>query len=205
MNKTQTLAAKIEALANKLRQTNAEQLNAEWLAGVEATLADWSTALSQSSAPHTAAPPQTLTRNGLIRIWCDGSCNPNPGPGGWGAIIEHNGQRHEISGAARIATNNTMEMSAALEALAQTPAGAQVVVATDSQYVVLGMSRWLQGWKKKGWRKADGQPVLNKDLWMRLDALAQERHVRWEWVQGHVGHPENERCDELANLARKNG
>jgi len=139
----------------------------------------------------------------LIRVWCDGSCSPNPGPGGWGAIIEQNGARREISGAAPNATNNIMEMTAALEALKQTPPGAQVEVTTDSQYLVKGMTQWLAGWKRKNWRKADGQPVMNQTVWMALDEAARARQVTWVWVEGHNGHPENERCDELANQARR--
>ncbi|MDH4225884.1 MAG: ribonuclease HI, partial [Deltaproteobacteria bacterium] len=139
-----------------------------------------------------------------LHIWCDGSCSPNPGPGGWGAIIQSRGERREISGYAQAATNNTMELTAAIEALALTPPGAKVVLTTDSRYVADGISKWIKGWKKKGWRKADGEPVLNQEFWQKLDGLASARTIRWEWVRGHNGHPENERCDALANQARIN-
>ncbi|HKI97699.1 MAG TPA: ribonuclease HI [bacterium] len=138
-----------------------------------------------------------------MQVWCDGSCAPNPGPGGWGAIMEQDGRRVELSGASPQSTNNIMEMTAAIEALTRTPEGARVHVTTDSRYVMDGITRWLPGWKRKGWRKADGKPVLNQGLWQALDALVKVRHVRWAWVEGHTGHPENERCDELANAARR--
>jgi|SRR5579863_3189531 len=138
-----------------------------------------------------------------IRIWSDGSCSPNPGPGGWGAIVERDGQRTELLGGAPGTTNNIMEMTAAIEALKHTPAGANVIVTTDSQYLQLGITQWIAGWKRKGWRKADGKPVLNQDQWRALDELVRERHVSWEWVRGHTGHPENERCDELARQGRE--
>lgn len=138
-----------------------------------------------------------------ITIWCDGSCSPNPGPGGWGAIIEQDGKRMELSGAHPDCTNNIMEMTAAMEALKRTPQGARIRVVTDSQYVVNGITRWLAGWKRKDWRKSDGEPVLNLALWQELDELNARRTVAWEWVRGHQGHPENERSDQLANQARE--
>jgi ribonuclease HI len=140
---------------------------------------------------------------GLIRVWCDGSCAPNPGPGGWGAIVEQDGRRRELSGAAPQSTNNIMELTAAIEALRTTPPGARVHVVTDSRYLMDGITRWLPGWKRKGWRKADGKPVLNQPQWQALEAVVRERQVRWEWVESHTGHPENERCDTLANAARR--
>lgn len=136
-------------------------------------------------------------------VWADGSCAPNPGPGGWGAIVEHRGAREELSGAAPHSTNNIMELTAAIEGLRRTPPGATVRLTTDSQYVKNGITKWIHGWKRKNWRKADGQPVLNKHLWQALDALCAVRDVSWFWVRGHNGHPENERCDALANAARK--
>ena len=141
---------------------------------------------------------------GSIRIWCDGSCSPNPGAGGWGAIVERNGVREELSGSAPESTNNIMEMTAAIEALGATPEGAVVTVTTDSQYVKNGITKWIHAWKRKGWRKADGGAVLNQQLWRKLDALASARRVEWAWIRGHSGHPENERCDELAVQARLN-
>lgn len=139
---------------------------------------------------------------GPIRIWSDGSCSPNPGPGGWGAIIDRAGEREELSGNAPASTNNLMEMTAAIEALRHTPPGSEVVLTTDSMYVKDGISKWIHAWKRKGWRKADGKPVLNQEQWRALDALVSERKVEWKWVRGHDGHPENERCDQLANEAR---
>ena len=138
-----------------------------------------------------------------IRIWCDGSCAPNPGAGGWGTIVEAHGDRLELSGASPKSTNNIMEMTAAIEGLKQTSPGSRVHITTDSQYVKNGITQWIKGWKRRGWRKADGEPVLNKELWQALDVLTAERNVKWAWVRGHTGHPENERCDELANQARK--
>ena len=141
--------------------------------------------------------------DGQARIWCDGSCSPNPGPGGWGAVIDRNGEREEISGASRDSTNNIMELTAAIEALKRIPAGSPAVVATDSRYVVDGITKWIAAWKRKGWRKADGKPVLNQEYWVALDALARERKLRWQWVEGHAGDPGNERADALANAARE--
>jgi ribonuclease HI len=149
-------------------------------------------------AKRKAAPPSSP-----VRVWSDGSCAPNPGPGGWAAIIERDGRREEISGAAPRGTNNIMEMTAALEGLRRAPPGAQVTVITDSEYVVKGMTQWLPGWKRKGWRTSTNGAVKNRELWEALDRLASERSVRWEWVAGHAGHPENERCDRLANAARE--
>jgi ribonuclease HI len=128
---------------------------------------------------------------------------PNPGPGGWAAIIELNGAREEISGAAPASTNNIMEMTAAIEALRRLPPGTAVTVTTDSEYLVKGMTQWLPGWKRNRWRTSTKEAVKNQDLWQALDRLASERRVRWEWVAGHAGHPENERCDRLANAARE--
>ena len=110
--------------------------------------------------------------------------------------------REELSGGAPESTNNIMEMTAAIEALRRTPEGAVVRITTDSQYVKNGITEWIDGWKRKGWRKADGGAVLNQQLWRELDALASARRVEWAWVKGHSGHPENERCDVLANEAR---
>lgn len=137
-----------------------------------------------------------------IYIWCDGSCAPNPGLGGWGAIVEQDGRRVELSGAHPDCTNNIMEMTAAIRALEQTPEGADVFITTDSRYVMDGITKWIAGWKRKGWIKSDKKPVLNQSLWMELDKLNAKRKVTWDWVRGHSGHPENERCDELANQAR---
>jgi ribonuclease HI len=153
----------------------------------------------------TVVPAETLTLRPdvPIRIWCDGSCAPNPGPGGWGAIVERDGRRLEFSGASARSTNNIMEMTAAIEALKRTPAGSSVHITTDSRYLMDGITRWLPGWKRKNWRKADGHPVLNRSFWQSLDTLLAQRRATWSWVPGHSGHPENERCDRLANEARR--
>lgn len=141
--------------------------------------------------------------DGSIHIWCDGSCAPNPGPGGWGAIVEQGGRREELSGAHPDCTNNIMEMTAAIRALEHTPEGADIFITTDSRYVMDGITKWIAGWKRRGWLKSDKKPVLNQGLWMELDKLNAKRKVTWDWVRGHSGQPENERCDELANQARR--
>lgn len=169
-------------------------------------------ALAEAAAQCEAAPPpgsaapgagERGAEAGVVRIWSDGSCAPNPGPGGWAAIIDRDGQREEVSGAAAQSTNNIMEMTAAIEALRHTWPGERIHVATDSRYLMDGITRWLPGWKRRDWRKADGGAVLNRELWMELDALASRRRLTWEWVAGHTGHPENERADRLANAARE--
>jgi len=137
-----------------------------------------------------------------VTIFTDGACLGNPGPGGWGAIVRADaGVEREISGYEPATTNNRMELRAAVEALRTLEDGAEVDLTTDSQYVRTGMSEWLARWKRNGWRTADRKPVKNVDLWQELDALAQRHRVRWHWVRGHDGHPENERCDVLANEA----
>jgi ribonuclease HI len=152
--------------------------------------------------PKPAPNPATVSGAGPIQIWSDGSCAPNPGPGGWGAIVEAGGQRQELSGAESASTNNIMEMTAAIEALRHTPEGSQVRVTTDSQYLKNGITQWIRGWKRNGWKTASKSPVKNQDLWRELDRLVGVRSVTWHWVAGHSGHAENDRCDELANAAR---
>ena len=132
-------------------------------------------------------------------IFTDGACLGNPGPGGYAAVITIAGQEQVIVGCDRSTTNNKMEMTAAIKALEAVPQGLLIVILSDSQYVVKGATEWLRGWKAKGWRKADGKPVLNQDLWMQMDALIASRTITWKWVKGHAGHPENERVDRLAN------
>lgn len=141
--------------------------------------------------------------NQPIQIWSDGACQGNPGPGGWGTIIEISGQRFELSGASAKTTNNIMELTGALEGIKKTPEGCSILLTSDSQYLVKGMSEWIHGWKKKNWKKADGKPVLNKELWQELDQESAKRTIQWNWIKGHAGHPENERCDELARNAIK--
>ncbi|MCC7252211.1 ribonuclease HI [Hyphomicrobium sp.] len=133
-----------------------------------------------------------------IEIYTDGACSGNPGPGGWGAILIWNDHRKEIKGGEALTTNNRMELMAAISALEALKFGVEADVYTDSAYVRNGISTWIHGWKRNGWRTADKKPVKNAELWQRLEqALAQHR-VTWHWVKGHAGHPENERADELA-------
>ncbi len=138
-----------------------------------------------------------------VEIFTDGACSGNPGPGGWGAVLRHNGATKEISGGEKQTTNNRMELMAAIAALEALTQPCEVILTTDSKYVMDGITKWIWGWKKNSWKKADKKPVLNADLWMRLDAITSQHKVKWEWVKGHAGHPENERCDELARTAIK--
>lgn len=136
-----------------------------------------------------------------IEIYTDGACKGNPGPGGWGAILRHNGKERTIKGAEAHTTNNRMEMTAAIMALEALTRHCQVDLYTDSQYLRQGMTEWLAQWKKRGWRNSKKEPVKNADLWQQLDELAQRHQIRWHWVRGHSGHPENEQADALANEA----
>lgn len=140
------------------------------------------------------ARPDDLT----VEIFCDGACSGNPGPGGYGAILRYGGRVKELSGGVRDTTNNRMEMTAAIEALRQLKRPCRVVITTDSQYLVKGMTEWIEGWQRKGWRNSKREPVVNKDLWELLLALTKPHTVQWNWVRGHDGHVENERCDQLA-------
>ncbi|WP_114945250.1 ribonuclease HI [Microvirga calopogonii] len=132
-------------------------------------------------------------------IFTDGACLGNPGPGGYAAVVTIAGEEQVIVGRDRSTTNNKMEMTAAIKALEAVPQDLPIVIHSDSQYVIKGATEWLRGWKAKGWRKADGKPVLNQDLWMQMDAVMVGRKITWKWVKGHAGHPENERVDRLAN------
>jgi len=134
----------------------------------------------------------------IVEIFCDGACSGNPGPGGFGAILRYGGRVKELSGGARDTTNNRMEMTAAIEALRQLKRPCQVSITTDSQYLVKGMTEWIAGWQRKGWRNSKKEPVVNKDLWELLLTLTKPHSVQWKWVRGHDGHIENERCDQLA-------
>ena len=137
----------------------------------------------------------------MIEVFTDGACLGNPGPGGWGVLIVDNGARRELNGGEAETTNNRMEMMAAIRALEETAGATAITLVTDSQYVKNGITSWIKGWKKNGWKNASKQPVKNRDLWERLDALTQNRAVEWKWVKGHSGHPENDRVDELAREA----
>ena len=135
-----------------------------------------------------------------VLIYTDGACRGNPGPGGWGAVLISGGHRKEISGGDLATTNNRMELMAAIQALETLKKPCKVELHTDSQYVKNGVTTWIHGWKKRGWKTADKSPVKNEDLWKRID-LARSRHeVDWRWVKGHAGHVHNERADELARL-----
>jgi ribonuclease HI len=137
-----------------------------------------------------------------VVIYTDGACKGNPGPGGWGALLRAaDGAEKELCGGEAQTTNNRMEMMAVIEALSALKRPCHVVLHVDSQYVLKGMTEWLQGWKAKGWRTAAKQPVKNVDLWQRLDALVHqsEHRIEWQWVKGHAGDPGNERADALAN------
>jgi ribonuclease HI len=136
-----------------------------------------------------------------IVIHTDGACSGNPGPGGWGAILHWNGHEKELSGAEAETTNNRMELMAAIAALEALKRRSTVRLVTDSTYVRDGVTKWIHGWKRNGWKTAAKKPVKNEDLWKRLDAIASKHDVRWEWVKGHAGHPENERADQLARDA----
>ena len=143
----------------------------------------------------------------LVEIFTDGACSGNPGPGGGGARLRMNGREKELFGYAPETTNNRMEMMAVIEALKALKRPVSARVYTDSQYVQKGMTEWLSGWKRRGWRTASKEPVKNEDLWRQLDQLAQQHQVEWHWVRGHAGHAENERVDALARqgIALKRG
>ena len=134
-----------------------------------------------------------------VKIYSDGACSGNPGPGGWGTILEYNGIKKELSGGEKQTTNNRMELTAVIEGLKALKEKCRVTVITDSQYVSNGINLgWAQGWKNNGWRKKDKKPALNPELWDELLNLISKHEVSIEWIKGHAGHPENERCDELA-------
>ena len=138
-----------------------------------------------------------------VIIHTDGACSGNPGPGGWGAILEWSGHERELSGAEAETTNNRMELTAAIVALETLKRPCRVRLVTDSTYVRDGVTKWIHGWKKNGWKTAAKKPVKNEDLWKRLDEATGRHSVEWEWVKGHAGHPGNERADALAREAIK--
>ena len=134
----------------------------------------------------------------MIEIFTDGACSGNPGPGGWGAILRKAATEKELFGGEILTTNNRMEMMAVIEALRALKGPVEAKVHTDSQYVQKGISEWIHGWKRRGWKTAGKEPVKNEDLWRELDRLAAQHKIEWIWVKGHAGHPENERADVLA-------
>ena len=134
-----------------------------------------------------------------IVIYTDGACKGNPGPGGWGAVLRSGSHEKQIHGGEKLTTNNRMEISAVIFALRSLKQRSTVELWTDSQYVQKGVTEWLEGWKKRGWRTASKDPVKNADLWQELDALLPDHDISWHWVRGHNGHPGNELADQLAN------
>jgi ribonuclease HI len=133
-----------------------------------------------------------------VIIHTDGACSGNPGPGGWGVVMDWNGTRKELRGGEALTTNNRMELMAAIEALNALTRACKVEMHVDSVYVKDGISKWIHGWKKNGWKTADKKPVKNVELWQALDEAIKRHEISWHWVKGHVGHSENERADELA-------
>lgn len=139
-----------------------------------------------------------------VTIFTDGSCLGNPGAGGYAAVLIYKQHRKELSGGFRLTTNNRMELLAAITALESLKSPCDIELTTDSQYVRLGITQWLAGWKRNKWLTSQKKPVKNQDLWLRLDQASQQHTINWHWVKGHSGHPENERCDVLARLAAEN-
>ena len=133
-----------------------------------------------------------------VEVFTDGACSGNPGPGGWGAILRYGETQKELYGGLKLTTNNQMELMAAIEALSALKQPCSVILTTDSVYVRDGITKWISGWKRNGWRTADKKPVKNLELWQALDAARLPHEVDWRWVKGHAGHAENERADELA-------
>lgn len=138
-----------------------------------------------------------------VEVFTDGACRGNPGPGGWAAILRYGGIEKELSGVEPMTTNNRMEMIAAIMALEALKRPSTVRLSTDSRYLKDGITRWIHGWKRNGWKTADKKPVKNTDLWQRLETALERHRVRFDWVRGHAGHPENERADALARRAIK--
>ncbi len=140
-----------------------------------------------------------------IQLITDGACLGNPGPGGWACILRYNSHAKELSGAVPQTTNNRMEITAAIEGLKLLKEPCDVEVVTDSEYLKNGITKWIQGWKRNGWRTAAKKPVLNQDLWVELDELTRGHTIEWTWTKGHADHPDNNRCDELATRAAREG
>jgi len=143
-------------------------------------------------------PPDLAPGSSSVEIFTDGACKGNPGPGGWGAIIRSGAREKELSGGEPLTTNNRMELMAAIRALQALKRPCEIVLHTDSIYVRDGITKWVHGWRRNGWKTADRKPVKNADLWQELVDAAAPHRVTWQWVRGHAGHPENERADRLA-------
>lgn len=137
----------------------------------------------------------------MIYIYTDGACKGNPGPGGWGALLKYNEHEKEINGFSLETTNNIMELTAVIEALSIIKKKSEITIITDSNYVKDGITKWIDNWKKKGWKTANKKPVKNKNLWEKLDKLTNNHNITWKWVRGHTGNPGNEKADALANEA----
>lgn len=137
--------------------------------------------------------------NDKVNIFTDGACRGNPGPGGWGVLLQYGDTEKELWGGEQETTNNRMEMTAAIKGLKALTKPCQIIMYTDSQYLLRGITEWMPGWKKRGWTTASKKPVKNDDLWKNLDLLIQNHDIEWKWVRGHSGHPGNERADQLAN------
>ncbi len=159
------------------------------------------TGAAQNGAAQNGAAQNEEVENGEVEIFTDGACSGNPGPGGWGAILRYRGVEKELSGSEPATTNNRMELMAAIAGLEALKRPCHVRLYSDSQYLRDGITKWIHGWKQRGWRTADKKPVKNVDLWQRLEAAAEPHQVDWVWVRGHAGHPENERADALARAA----
>ena len=159
------------------------------------------TLFDENEVSTSQAAASDIQNDGTVRIWCDGACSGNPGPGGWGAIVEINGERRELSGGKPRTTNNQMELQGVIAALQSLPDGTRVEIVSDSEYVCKGVTSWMKGWIKNGWKNAAKQPVKNQELWKELNELLQTHPHKISWVRGHAGHAENERCDELARAA----
>ena len=157
-------------------------------------------AKAAAKKPKEEAAPKEKTKS-RVEIFTDGACSGNPGPGGWGAVLRYGETEKELSGGESATTNNRMELMAAIVALESLRRPCAVTLSTDSTYVKDGITRWINGWKKNGWKTADKKPVKNVDLWQRLEAAVAPHQIQWEWVRGHSGHPENERADQLARDA----
>lgn len=138
-----------------------------------------------------------------VQLITDGACIGNPGPGGWAAILRHGTRTREMHGYAPQTTNNRMELTAAIEGLRALKETCEIEVVTDSEYVKNGITTWIHGWKRNGWKTASKKPVVNQDLWMELDELASRHKIRWTWTKGHADHEDNNRCDELATQAAR--
>ena len=138
-----------------------------------------------------------------VHLITDGACIGNPGPGGWACILRYGGHKKEMSGSAPETTNNRMELTAAIEGLRALKQPCEVEVITDSEYVKNGITNWIHGWKRNGWRTSSKKPVVNQDLWRELDTLAAKHSTKWTWTKGHADHDDNNRCDELATQAAR--